>query len=115
MRRPPGSDWDMLTIKAPAKVNLTLEVLGRRDDGYHEIASVMQTIDLCDEVTLEPAETISLACDRPELEIEDNLALKAASLLQGATGSNRGAHIAIRKSIPVAAGLGGGSADAVTR
>ena len=54
-----------LTLKAHAKVNLTLEVLGRREDGYHDIASIIQTIDLCDTLTLEPADAISLECDKP--------------------------------------------------
>ncbi len=101
-----------ITLTAPAKVNLTLEVLGRRDDGYHDIASVMQTIDLHDTVTLEDADEVALRCDRPELETTDNLALKAASALKDATGSGRGARITLEKQIPVAAGLGGGSSDA---
>ncbi len=101
-----------ITLTAPAKVNLTLEVLGRRDDGYHDIASIMQTIDLHDTVTLEDADEVALRCDRPELETTDNLALKAASALKDATGSERGARITLEKQIPVAAGLGGGSSDA---
>ena len=101
-----------LTLKAHAKVNLTLEVLGRRKDGYHDIASIIQTIDLCDTLTLESADTISLECDIPELQSPDNLALKAACLLKASTGCNEGARIILKKGIPVSAGLGGGSSDA---
>ena len=102
----------MITVEAPAKVNLTLEVLGRRPDGYHEIASVMQTIDLCDTLVLEPAESVTLECDRAELQSPDNLALRAAIMLRKETGCRMGAHIRLQKRIPVAAGLGGGSSDA---
>ena len=101
-----------LTLKAHAKVNLTLEVLGRREDGYHDIASIIQTIDLCDTLTLEPADAISLECDKPELQSTDNLALKAACLLKASTGCDEGARITLTKGIPVSAGLGGGSSDA---
>lgn len=101
-----------LTLKAPAKVNLTLEVLGRRDDGYHDIVSILQTIDLCDTLTLEPADAIILECDRAALQSPDNLALRAAHLLRDATGCEKGTRIRLQKGIPVAAGLGGGSSDA---
>lgn len=101
-----------LTFKAYAKVNLTLEVLGQRDDGYHDIVSIMQVIDLADTLTLEEADGISLDCDDPKLAGPDNLALKAARLLADETGTKRGVRIALRKGIPVAAGLGGGSTDA---
>ncbi|MDE2860616.1 MAG: 4-(cytidine 5'-diphospho)-2-C-methyl-D-erythritol kinase [Chloroflexota bacterium] len=102
----------MLTIRAYAKINLTLEVLGKRADGYHEVVTVMQTIDLCDELTLEPSADMSLRCSDPTLETEDNLVLRAADLLREHAGCDSGADIYLRKSIPVAAGLGGGSSDA---
>ena len=102
----------MIALKAYAKINLTLEVIDRRPDGYHEIASIMQTIDLCDTVSLTPAADLTLTCDNPALETPDNLALKAARLLRAESGYTGGAHIAIRKAIPVSAGLGGGSSDA---
>ena len=57
----------MLTLKAYAKINLTLEVVGRRDDGYHDILSVFQTVNLFDSITLEASDTLSLECDDPEL------------------------------------------------
>ena len=103
----------MITIDAHAKLNLTLEVLGKRDDGYHEVASIMQTLELADTLTLEPADTLALTCSLPELGGTDNLAFRAAELLRLETGANGGANIHIEKRIPVAAGLGGGSADAV--
>ena len=69
----------MLTLKAHAKINLTLEVLGRRDDGYHEVATIMQTVDLHDTIRLTPAVDITLTCDDPTLQSPDNLAFKAAT------------------------------------
>ena len=102
----------MLTIRAFAKINLTLEVLGKRANGYHEVATVMQTIDLCDELTLEPSSGVSLRCSDPALETTDNLVLRAANLLREHAGGDSGAGMYLRKSIPVAAGLGGGSSDA---
>ena len=104
----------MLTLKAYAKVNLTLEVVGRRQDGYHDIASIMQTVDLCDSVELEPAGTITLECDSAELQSPDNLAMRAANLLKEVTGTDKGVRITLRKGIPVSAGMGGGSSDAAT-
>ena len=64
----PSKNRFMLTLKAHAKINLTLEVLGRRDDGYHEVATIMQTVDLHDTVRLSPAADITLACDDPDLQ-----------------------------------------------
>ena len=102
----------MIVLEAHAKLNLTLEVLGKRDDGYHETASIMQTLDLADTVTLEPTERLELSCSCAELEGTGNLALRAASLLREESGTSLGAAIHIKKRIPVASGLGGGSADA---
>lgn len=100
------------TWKACAKINLTLEVLGRREDGYHEIASVVQAIDLCDVLSFRPREHIYLACNIPELASPNNLVFKAAKLLQDFTGSSSGVAISLEKAIPLASGLGGGSSDA---
>lgn len=106
----------MLTIQAHAKLNLTLEILGRRPDGYHETASIMQTLDLADTVAIEPADKLIVTCSAPGLDGEANLAWRAADLLRRETGpganAKAGARISIEKRIPVAAGLGGGSADA---
>lgn len=97
---------------APAKINWTLEVLGRRGDGYHEIRSVIQTIDLCDVVYLEAADKLSLEVSGEHEATEDDLALKAARALAERVGRELPAAIRIEKRIPVAAGLGGGSSDA---
>ena len=102
----------MLTVKAYAKVNLTLEVLEKRADGYHQIVSVMQTIDLSDELSFAPSDRITLRCDVPSLETDANLVVRAATLLKERTGYSGGAEIHLKKSIPVASGLGGGSSDA---
>lgn len=101
-----------ISLKARAKLNLTLEVLGKRDDGYHNIASIMQTLDLADDVTLAPSDSLELRCDVPALDCPANLAWRAADLLRCEAGVREGAAIGIRKRVPVAAGLGGGSADA---
>ena len=101
-----------ISLKARAKLNLTLEVLGKRDDGYHNIASIMQTLDLADDVTLAPSDSLELHCDVPALDGPDNLAWRAADLLRCEAGIREGAAIGIRKRVPIAAGLGGGSADA---
>jgi 4-diphosphocytidyl-2-C-methyl-D-erythritol kinase len=102
-----------LALRASAKVNLALEVLGKRADGYHEIATVMQAVDLFDRLTVETAPTISLETDDSALPPgEENLVVRAAVLLQRASGVQAGAKIRLRKHIPVAAGLGGGSSDA---
>ena len=102
----------MLTARAYAKVNLTLEALSRRDDGFHNIASVVQTIDLCDELTFAPSDRLTLRCNVPSLETPDNLALRAAELLRESAGCSEGVEISLEKGIPMAAGLGGGSSDA---
>ncbi len=99
-------------LEAHAKVNLTLEVLGRRDDGYHDIASIMQTVELHDAVTLEVSEGLSLECSDPALANDGNLVLVAARALREAAGIDAGAAITLEKRIPVSAGLGGGSSNA---
>ena len=101
-----------LILACPAKINLTLEVLGRYPDGYHQIASVMQAISLADTLTLEPANEITFECDPPALAGPDNLVVRAARLLKETTGYRDGARLHLCKGIPEAAGLGGGSSDA---
>jgi len=103
---------EALTLRAYAKINLTLDVLGRRDDGYHEVASVMQTIELADNISFTPHHEIHLFCDVPELDSHENLVVKAAELLKRESGYKGGARITLAKMIPVAGGLGGGSSDA---
>lgn len=100
-------------LRASAKVNLVLEVLGKRPDGYHELSTVMQAVDLFDRLTVEAAATITLETSEPALPTDDrNLVVRAARLLQEAAGTEAGARIVLDKRIPLAAGLGGGSSDA---
>lgn len=101
-----------LVYKAYAKLNLYLEVFERRRDGYHDIETIFQTVGLADELRFDEQSGLTLTCDVAELESENNLALRAANLLRDQTGVDHGVHIDIRKRIPVAAGLAGGSADA---
>jgi 4-diphosphocytidyl-2-C-methyl-D-erythritol kinase len=100
----------MLTIYAPAKINLVLEVLGK-DNDYHLISSIIQAIDLYDVLTFELDDGIYFECDEPSLEV-DNLVAKAATLLKENTKCSLGARIELRKRIPWGMGLGGGSSDA---
>ena len=102
-----------LALSAAAKINLALEVLGKRPDGYHEIATVMQAVDLSDRLVLEDAEVLELRASTPDVPTDGtNLALRAARVLREAAGVERGVRIMLDKRIPVAAGLGGGSTDA---
>ncbi|UCG83046.1 MAG: 4-(cytidine 5'-diphospho)-2-C-methyl-D-erythritol kinase, partial [Dehalococcoidia bacterium] len=103
-----------LLAQACAKVNLTLEALGKRDDGYHDIVSVLQSISLADTISFESGETLEYTCDVPDLQTSDNLILRAAHSLREATGCGKGAKIHLIKRIPVAAGLGSGATDAAT-
>ena len=98
---------------APAKINLTLEVGEKRADGYHELRSVMTSAALCDTLTVEKADTVTLSCDRADLPTDGrNLAVKAAQAFFAATGIQGGCRILLQKRIPSEAGLGGGSSDA---
>src|SRR5438552_1268490 len=101
-----------LVLNAAAKVNLILEVLGKRDDGYHELVTVMQAVDLSDRVTREDSADLELTSSPGVPADGRNLALRAATALREAAGVTRGARITLDKRIPVAAGLGGGSTDA---
>jgi len=102
----------MLTLRAPAKINLTLEVLRRRPDGFHEIRSVIQTIALCDILTFEAGQDIEFRCADPGWVATASLVSKAAALLQKTTGCAKGATISVEKHIPLVSGLGGDSSDA---
>jgi 4-diphosphocytidyl-2-C-methyl-D-erythritol kinase len=100
-------------LSAAAKVNLALEVLGRRADGYHEVVTVMQAVELCDRIVLEDIAALELATTAPGVPTDaSNLALRAAMILRERSGLDRGVRITLDKRIPVAAGLGGGSTDA---
>ena len=104
----------IVRVRAPAKVNLFLRVLGRRGDGYHDLETVFHTLGLFDELTFQAAPDLTLsAAGIPSPAGDDNLCLRAARLLQGRTHGRRpGARIRLVKHIPTGAGLGGGSADA---
>ncbi len=102
--------WD-----APAKINLWLEVIRRREDGYHDLSSLMVPLQLCDELEVELKEDagILIECSEPGVPSdESNLCWKATCAFMKKTGINRGVHIRLQKNIPHAAGLGGGSSDA---
>lgn len=102
----------MMTIQAPAKLNLTLEVLGRRPDGFHEIRSVVQTISLCDGLTFHESQVMEIRSDSPEWSSEKSLVSKAVNLIQETTGTNREVTIDIESRIPLISGLGGDSSAA---
>jgi 4-diphosphocytidyl-2-C-methyl-D-erythritol kinase len=106
-----GSRW---FVRAFAKVNLTLDVLGRRADGYHELVSVMQTVALADTLAFQslPDGRLEFFCDVPELNGPENLVCRAAQLVREATGCQHGARIELHKGTPAQGGLGGGSSDA---
>lgn len=101
-----------MKAKAYAKINLTLDIIGKRADGYHLIDSVMQSVSLADEITVEKADEITVECGKSEICGDNNIAYKAAQSFFYHTSLSGGAKIAIEKQIPLAAGLGGGSADA---
>lgn len=102
-----------ITIKANAKINLTLEVTGKRPDGYHELRSIMQSVSLHDTVTVSPeGESTVISCDKPFIPCDErNIAFKAAEAFFNEYGRSFGVKIHIEKNIPSEAGLGGGSAD----
>ena len=102
----------MLTVQAPAKINLTLEVLGKRPDGYHEIRSVIQTINLGDSLRFRSSGKLRFSCDNPDFIIEESLMSRAAALVQQASRFSKGATIGVSKKIPFTSGLGGDSSDA---
>lgn len=101
---------------APAKLNLTLRVLGRRADGYHQLQSVFQFIDRCDRLFIEPRSDgrVRRLEGAPEVPEDQDLVVRAARLLQRHTGCRQGADIRLDKQLPLGGGLGGGSSDAAT-
>jgi 4-diphosphocytidyl-2-C-methyl-D-erythritol kinase len=109
--RPSRTVWP-----APAKLNLFLHILGRRPDGYHELQTCFQFVDLCDEISIETRADglIRRALEIPGLPAEADLCIRAARALQSASGATLGADISLTKKIPVGGGLGGGSSDAAT-
>ena len=106
---------EKIFIKSPAKINLHLEVIGKREDGYHELAMIMQNIDLSDylEFEINNEGLIKLDSDCNDLSLtNDNLIVKSANLLRKKSNRNYGANIFLRKNIPIGAGLAGGSSNA---
>jgi len=99
-------------LEAPAKINWFLSVLNKREDGYHNIVSLMQSVSLFDTLLFEESERLEVISDISDLPAEKNLAFKAAILMQALAGVSSGARITLKKDIPLAAGLGGGSSDA---
>ncbi len=104
-----------IKVAAPAKINLFLEILGKRQDGYHEIETVMQEVSLFDYLHIENYDKgVEFTCSNPKLATgEENLVVKAVRLMQKETGISKGVKIHLEKKIPIGAGLGGGSSDAV--
>ncbi len=105
---------EIITIPAYSKINILLNIVGKRVDGYHLLETVMQSTDLCDYITLEKKKTgIEIEVNRSDLSTgKDNLAYKAAQLFFRETGISAGINIKIKKNIPLSAGLAGGSSDA---
>lgn len=105
----------MVTLKAYAKINLGLRILRKREDGYHDIETIFHRVNIYDEITLQQSSTVSLTCNQADLPIDEhNLCIRAAQLLQQLCNIKQGVHISLKKNIPLAAGLGGGSSDAAT-
>ena len=106
----------LLTLPAPAKLNLFLHITGRRPDGYHALQTVFQLLDYGDVLHFRAADQpgATLSCSNPALESPDNLVLRAAALLQPLARNPRGLHIQLDKRLPAGGGLGGGSSDAAT-
>ena len=104
----------MLTAKSFGKINITLEIIGRFPDGYHQIVSVMQAIELCDTLSFKHSSSqhINFGCNMPIIQNDQNLVLKAARLLKEYSEHPYGADIHLEKIIPVSSGLGGGSSNA---
>ena len=101
-----------MRLRAPAKVNWALNVTGVRENGYHELDMLMQTVELHDTLELEEDEGLSLTCDREDVPCDErNLVMRAARALQAACGCEKGARMRLVKRIPSQAGLGGGSSD----
>jgi len=106
---------DKIDVKALAKINIGLDVTGIRDDGYHEVRMIMQTVNLFDKLTITKTEdgSVTMSTNMHFLPVnDDNLCIKAAKLLIQEFGITQGVDIKLEKHIPVAAGMAGGSTDA---
>lgn len=105
-----------LTLPAPAKLNLFLHITGRREDGYHNLQTLFQFLDLADEISLSSlaGEDLEVSPELPGVHHEENLVYRAGRLLQKYTGCRLGARIHLKKTLPLGGGVGGGSSDAAT-
>jgi 4-diphosphocytidyl-2-C-methyl-D-erythritol kinase len=105
---------DCYLIRSYAKINVTLDILGKRPDGYHDLASVMQTVDIYDIICLTAIadDRIELVCSNPDLNTTDNLVVRAAQAVRERLSLSQGVKIELEKKIPIAAGMGGGSSNA---
>jgi 4-diphosphocytidyl-2-C-methyl-D-erythritol kinase len=106
------SENNMITSTAQAKINITLEVLKKRGDGYHEIRSIVQTIDFCDKLRFQTDQRTEIKCNLPDWSASKSLVSKAVDLLRNTSSSRQGVVIEIEKLIPMNSGLGGDSSDA---
>lgn len=104
----------MIQQRAFAKINIGLRILRRREDGYHDIETILHRVNISDEVTVEKSDTLDVDCSDPGIRGEKNLCFRAAKLIAEKFNMSPGAKIFIQKHIPVGAGLGGGSSDAAT-
>ena len=103
----------MISYKAPCKVNASLRVLGKREDGFHEVDTVMVPLELCDELEFSPAPCLGMSCNAPGVPVdESNLVMKAGRLMERELGRPMPWHVHLVKNVPHGAGLGGGSSDA---
>lgn len=103
----------MFTVEAPAKINLSLVIKGKRPDGFHELETVMAPVSLSDRLDFTPADSFSFSSDAPDIPADEtNLVVKAARLFERETGRAAAFHVHLTKRIPHGAGLGGGSSDA---
>ncbi len=103
----------LLTLKSFAKINWNLKIIGKRDDGFHELCTIFQTVSLYDRLIFEASDKLILTCDNPKISTDEtNLIIKAARILQKKFEIEKGAKIHLEKNIPAPGGLGGGSSNA---
>ena len=104
-----------IAIKSPAKINLHLKILGKLSNGYHELDTSFQLIDLSDDLVFSDcSDHISVSCDGASIAQENNIIYKAAKIMEGIVNNNCGININVKKNIPIGSGLGGGSSNAAS-
>ena len=102
----------MIEISAPAKINLNLRILRKREDGFHDLETLMTCVDLADTLTVSKSTALRFTCSRLDLETEDNLVIRSVRLLEKEVGRPLPLNLHLEKRTPSGAGLGGGSSDA---